>query len=103
MKKSIESLEDKIESLKDKMGDIYELSTRFKISKTQGDHYTSKFDAFDLNGLVRIALPRKPFPSEKVIYDSQAYVLSSRVNKLANYIYVSRYKILWIFYRLYLM
>ncbi|CAG8646077.1 15848_t:CDS:2, partial [Funneliformis mosseae] len=82
-----DDLKSSIKNIEEKLGDIYELSARFEISKIQGTHYASKFEVFDLNGLVKLALPRKQLPSENAYYDSQAYVLLFRVNKLANYIY----------------
>ncbi|CAB5213592.1 unnamed protein product [Rhizophagus irregularis] len=71
------------------LGDVYELSARSEVSKFLGSHYTSKFEIFDLNGLVRLALPRNILPSEKekALYDSQVYVSSYRVHKLSDFIY----------------
>ena len=86
-----------IENIKDKLGDMYELTARHEISKTQGSHYTSKFDVFDVYGLIRLALPRKQLLSEHADYNTQPYILLSRANKLTNYIYVSGYKILGVF------
>lgn len=79
------------------LGNIYELSARSEVSKFLGSHYTSKFEIFDLNGLVRLALLRNILLSEKekALYDSQVYVSSYRVHKLSDFIYVSEYKILW--------
>jgi hypothetical protein len=82
-----------IDQLRTTLGDIYELSARSEASKFYGPHYTSKFEIVDLNGLVRLALPRKVLPSESPKYSSQV-VSSYRVHKLSNYIYVSEYKIL---------
>ena len=79
--------------MKSLIGEIYELSSRLEISRTQGSHYASKFEAFDLFGLIRLALPRKKLPFDNTTYDVQANLLFSRANKLANYIYVSGYKI----------
>jgi hypothetical protein len=76
------------------LGDVYESSARSEVSKFEGSHYTSKFENFDLNGLVRLALPRHLLSSENAPYDSQADVSAYRVNKLSDYIYVSKYKIL---------
>ena len=90
-----------MKSLKDiegKLGDLYELSARLEISKSQGSHYASKFEAFDIFGLVRLALPRKQLPFENAPYDTQTCLQYFRANKLANYIYVSGYRILWVFY-----
>ncbi|CAG8753232.1 3980_t:CDS:2, partial [Funneliformis caledonium] len=80
-------LKSLFENIEEKLGYIYELSARSEISKIQGSHYASKFQVFDINGLVRLALPRKQLPSVNAYYDSQTYVLLFRVNKLANYIY----------------
>ena len=91
-------MKSSIENIKDKLGDIYELSARHEISKTQGSHYASKFDVFDAYGLIRLALPRKQLLSEHAVYNSQLYILLFRANKLTNYIYVSGYKILGVFY-----
>ncbi|CAG8731889.1 6403_t:CDS:2, partial [Rhizophagus irregularis] len=68
---------------------IYELSARSEVSKFLGSHYTSKFEIFDLNGLVRLALLRNILLSEKekALYDSQVYVSSYRVHKLSDFIY----------------
>ena len=90
----VKNFDDKFDLLRTVLGDVYELLARFEVSKVQGPHYTSKFKIVDLNGLVRLALPRKSLPSEKPMYTSQAFVLSYRVHKLSNYIYVSEYKIL---------
>lgn len=90
----VKSFDDKFDQLKTVLGDVYELSARSEVSKFQGSHYTSKFEIVDLNGLVRLALPRKILPPEKPMYSSQVFVSSYRVHKLSNYIYVSEYKIL---------
>ena len=90
-------MKSSIKTIKDKLGDIYELAARHEVSKTQGSHYTSKFDVFDVYGLIRLALPRKQLLSEHVNYNSQFYILLSRANKLTNFIYVSGYKILGVF------
>jgi len=91
--KKIDQLRTKIDQLGTTLGDVYELSARSEASKIHGPHYTSKFEIVDLNGLVRLALPRKILPSESPKYSSQAFVSSYRVHKLSNYIYVSEYKI----------
>ena len=83
-----------IDQLRTTLDDVYELSARSEVSKLQGPHYTSKFEIVDLNGLVRLALPRKVLPSENPTYSSQTFVSSYRVHKLSSYIYVSEYKIL---------
>jgi len=92
--KKIDQLRTKIDQLGTTLGDVYELSARSEVSKIHGPHNTSKFEIVDLNGLVRLALPRKVLPSESQKYSSQALVSSYRVHKLSNYIYVSEYKIL---------
>jgi hypothetical protein len=79
----------KIEDMRTSMGDIFELSARHEIENSQGSYYVSKFEAFDLNGLFRLAFPRKLLSFEDVEYDSQSFILASRTNKLAKYLYVS--------------
>jgi hypothetical protein len=65
---TIVSIDDKLEQMRLELrtelgdvrtilGDVYELSARSEVSKFLGSHYTSKFEVFDLNGLVRLALP----------------------------------------------
>ena len=89
---NMDQMGTKMDQMRTDLGDVYELSARLEIAKMQGSNYTSKFEVFDAFGLVRLALPRKGFPSEKMLYSSQAHVLSSRANKLANYIYVRNIK-----------
>ena len=95
LRTNIDKMRTKIDKLGTTLGDVYELSARSEASKIHGPHNTSKFEIVDLNGLVRLALPRKVLPSESPMkYSSQAFVSSYRVHKLSNYIYVSEYKIL---------
>lgn len=91
-----------VEDIKEKLGDIYELSARLEISKLQVSNYASKFEAFVIFGLVSFALPRKQLPFENASYDTQAYLLFFRANELSNHIYVSGYRILWVFYSFHL-
>ncbi|CAB4429448.1 unnamed protein product [Rhizophagus irregularis] len=67
IKGDISDLKSSIEHIKDKLENIYELTARHEISKTQGSHYTSKFDVFDAYGLIRLALPRRQLLSEHVL------------------------------------
>ncbi|CAB5182227.1 unnamed protein product [Rhizophagus irregularis] len=52
-----------------------------------GPHYTSNFEIFDLNGLIRLVLPRTHFSYENPTFDNQACITKFRVNKIANFIY----------------
>lgn len=86
-----DDLKSSIEKINKKLGDLYELPACHEISKTQGSHYTSKFEVF--YGLIRLALPRKQLLSKHAVYNSQTYIiLTFRTNKLMNFIYVSGYK-----------
>ncbi|CAG8478910.1 5684_t:CDS:2 [Rhizophagus irregularis] len=83
-----DDLKSIVEDIKEKLGDIYELSARLEISKLQVSNYASKFEAFVIFGLVSFALPRKQLPFENASYDTQAYLLFFRANELSNHIYV---------------
>ncbi|CAB5369707.1 unnamed protein product [Rhizophagus irregularis] len=82
-----DDLKSIVEDIKEKLGDIYELSARLEISKLQISNYASKFEAFVIFGLVSFALPRKQLPFENASYDTQAYLLFFRANELSNHIY----------------
>ncbi|UZO22039.1 uncharacterized protein OCT59_014411 [Rhizophagus irregularis] len=82
-----DDLKSIVEDIKEKLGDIYELSARLEISKLQVSNYASKFEAFVIFGLVSFALPRKQLPFENASYDTQAYLLFFRANELSNHIY----------------
>uniref|UniRef100_U9SUM2 Uncharacterized protein n=1 Tax=Rhizophagus irregularis (strain DAOM 181602 / DAOM 197198 / MUCL 43194) TaxID=747089 RepID=U9SUM2_RHIID len=84
-----DDLKSIVEDIKEKLGDIYELSARLEISKLQVSNYASKFEAFVIFGLVSFALPRKQLPFENASYDTQAYLLFFRANELSNHIYFS--------------
>ncbi|CAB4419003.1 unnamed protein product [Rhizophagus irregularis] len=58
-----DDLKSIVENIKEKLGDIYELSA------------------------LSFALPRKQLPFENASYDTQAYLLFFRANELSNYIY----------------
>ncbi|CAB4428710.1 unnamed protein product [Rhizophagus irregularis] len=75
---TIVSIDDKLEQM------------RLELRTELGD-----FEVFDLNGLVRLALPRNVLPSEKkkASYDSQVYVSSYRVHKLSDFIYTKNMRI----------
>lgn len=51
---------------------------------------SEEFNVYDLNGLVRIIAPKDQIlPQENMDYDSQAYIMDRRTDKIARYIYVS--------------
>ncbi|PKC01823.1 hypothetical protein RhiirA5_381430, partial [Rhizophagus irregularis] len=69
------------------IGELFELSIRSELTQMYGPHYTSNFEIFDLNGLIRLVLPRTHFSYENPTFDNQACITKFRVNKIANFIY----------------
>jgi hypothetical protein len=72
-------------------GSVYEASARLEIAKISGSQYSSKFEISDLNGLVRLSLPRKKLSNEKPKFETSIYVQVYRADKVSDYIYVSEY------------
>ena len=94
MESALKNLNGKFDLMRTELGNVYEISARLEIAKISGSHYSSKFEISDLNGFVRLSLPRKKFSNENPKYDSQIYIQVYRADKLANHIYVSEYKLL---------
>ncbi|GES88978.1 hypothetical protein GLOIN_2v1785677 [Rhizophagus clarus] len=87
LKSTLEKLESKIDLIRSEVGNVYETSARLEIAKTNGSHYSSKFEISDLNGFIRLSLPRKKFANEKSKYDTPIYIQGYRANRLSYYIY----------------
>lgn len=75
-----------------KLEQKFELSIRSELTQMYGPHYTSNFEIFDLHGLICLVSPRTHFLYENPTFDNQACITEFRVNKIANFIYVSYYK-----------
>ncbi|CAB4473264.1 uncharacterized protein OCT59_028182 [Rhizophagus irregularis] len=89
-KKIDDKINDVYKNMRGEFGKIYEIIARNEIGKKYRQHYSEEFNVYDLNGLVRIIAPKDQIlPQENMDYDSQAYIMDHRADKIARYIYMS--------------
>ncbi|CAB5190938.1 unnamed protein product [Rhizophagus irregularis] len=84
---ALKNLDDKMDLMRSDFGSVYEASARLEIAKISGSQYSSKFEISDLNGLVRLSLPRKKLSNEKPKFETPIYVQVYRADKVSDYIY----------------
>uniref|UniRef100_U9UAA7 Uncharacterized protein n=1 Tax=Rhizophagus irregularis (strain DAOM 181602 / DAOM 197198 / MUCL 43194) TaxID=747089 RepID=U9UAA7_RHIID len=89
-KKIDDKINDVYKNMRGEFGKIYEIIARNEIGKKYRQHYSEEFNVYDLNGLVRIIAPKDQIlPQENMDYDSQAYIMDHRADKIARYIYMN--------------
>ncbi|POG78892.1 hypothetical protein GLOIN_2v1533154, partial [Rhizophagus irregularis DAOM 181602=DAOM 197198] len=84
---ALKNLDDKMDLMRSDFGSVYEASAQLEIAKISSSQYSSKFEISDLNGLVRLSLPRKKLSNEKPKFETPIYVQVYRADKVSDYIY----------------